>query len=80
MDIDAMLRTPVSRILIAIILGLGIPALFYNVCNTSKCIIVQGPPPDTIRNRIYSNGGKCYKFNPYARTCPINENCKKTTQ
>ena len=63
------LNSKEGRIILSIIWGLGLSALFRRACVGRKCIIIKGPHPDTIANKIFKFNNKCYKYNPYSVTC-----------
>ena len=56
-------------IIISIIWGLGLSALFRKACKGRNCIVVKGPNPDKIKNNIYGFNNKCYNYEPYSVTC-----------
>ena len=58
-----------GKILISIILGLGLSALFRKVCNDRTCIIVKGPPINEVENSIFSLESKCYKYKAKTAKC-----------
>lgn len=64
-----MLQTPFGSILVSIILGLGIAALFRKACDDKKCIVIQGPPQDEIGRYYYKIDQDCYKYTPVAAEC-----------
>jgi len=58
-----------GRIIISIILGLGISALFRKVCNDRNCLIIKGPPIGSVINNVYNFEDKCYKYRVKAVKC-----------
>jgi hypothetical protein len=57
------------QILISIIWGLGIAMFFRKSCNGRSCIIIRGPKPDDMHNKIYSFDNKCYKYTAKTTSC-----------
>lgn len=58
-----------GKMLISIILGLGLSALFRKVCNDRDCIVIKGPKIDDVESNIYNFDGKCYKYKALATSC-----------
>lgn len=58
-----------GKTVISVIVGLGIAALFRKVCNDRSCIIIKGPPIDTVEKNIYSFDGRCYKYKAKSTSC-----------
>jgi len=60
-----------AKILISIIWGLGFATLFRKACKGRNCIVINGPKPSEMENKIYRFDNKCYKYKA------INTKCKK---
>lgn len=56
-------------ILISIIWGLGLAALFQRACHGKNCIVKKAPHPDTISGKIFQFEEQCYKFKPRVTNC-----------
>ena len=63
-----LLDTRTGQIMISIILGLGLAALFKKSCEGGKCIVFQAPSKDITKN-IYKQDSKCMKFKSEATKC-----------
>ena len=61
--IDKILKSKHGKIIISIIWGLGLAALFRKVCEGRKCLVIKGPKPEEVDNKIYKFDDKCYKYN-----------------
>jgi hypothetical protein len=68
-NIKRLLYTPVGKILISVILGLGMASLFRTVCNNQNCMEFRGPIIDDVKDRIFQYGDDCYKYKQRATTC-----------
>ena len=66
---DNMTKDKYGKIIISIIWGLGLAALFRRVCKGRNCIVIKGPKPKEIDNKIYKFDEKFYKYNAYASSC-----------
>jgi hypothetical protein len=58
-----------GQIIISLILGLGLAALFQRVCKDGNCIIVQGPPLEEVENKIFKQEDKCYRYKAESTKC-----------
>lgn len=63
------LDTKHGRIIISIIWGLGLSALFRKACKGRNCLLIKGPNPAEIKDNIYEFNNKCYNYQPYSVTC-----------
>lgn len=68
-NIHKLLKTKASAIIMSIVLGLGLAALFRRVCDGSKCIIVEGPDVKETDGVYYKIDKDCYKYTPVASEC-----------
>lgn len=66
---DNMTKDKYGKIIISVIWGLGLAALFRRVCEGRNCIVIKGPKPKEIDNKIYKFDQKCYKYNSYPSSC-----------
>jgi hypothetical protein len=73
MEIQSLLKklnTPVGRIIISVLLGLGLASIFRNSCYSKKeCIAFTAPKMSDIENQVYKFNDKCYTFHLTSRTC-----------
>lgn len=69
--ISNLLSTREGKIILSIIWGLGLSALFRRACKGRTCIIIKGPKPNEMHNKIYKFDNKCYKYTA------VNTKCKK---
>ncbi len=61
--------TSEGKIILSIIWGLGLSALFRKACKGRSCIIIKGPKPEEMNNKIYLFDEKCYKYSAVNTTC-----------
>jgi|TARA_R110002012_G_scaffold237647_1_gene411373 hypothetical protein len=66
-----LLYSPVGKIFISIILGLGLATLFRKACNNRSCLVFHAAPLDKIKGQVFQYGEKCYKFSPKAESCEL---------
>lgn len=67
--IKDFLKSRKGQILISIIWGIGLAALFRRGCANNKCLVIKGPNPEEVAKSIYKSNGKCYKYSPYITRC-----------
>lgn len=70
---EKFLKTPNGRYIISLILGLGLASFFRYICKEKECLDFIGPPVTEIKDKIYKNGDKCYKYIPRATECSANK-------
>ena len=73
MNFDRLLNTPLGKIFISIMLGIGIACLFRQVCNEKNCIRFEGVVISDIHDKIYKHDEKCYKYVAKPTTCNKNK-------
>lgn len=56
-------------IFISVLLGLGLASLFRQTCVNGKCIVIQGPPLQETKNKIYKIDNECYKYSAVSTIC-----------
>jgi len=56
MNFKRLLYTPIGKILISIVLGIGLATLFRKVCNDKNCIVYNVPVIQDIDNKVYKHG------------------------
>jgi hypothetical protein len=64
----------------SIILGFGLATLFRTVCKGKNCVILQAPPMDEIKDKIFKHNNKCYKFIPVTTKCNANMKIVETVE
>lgn len=64
-----LLKSDTGRKVVSFVIGLGLAALFRNVCKDGNCIIVQGPPLEEVENKIFKMESKCYRYKAEAAKC-----------
>lgn len=69
--LDKILNTKKGRIVISIILGFGLAALFKRECR-NRCIVRRPPKSSQVENNIYKHDNKCYKYQSEITTCSTN--------
>lgn len=67
MGLFTILDTETGQVMVSIILGLGLAALFQNICNSEHCFVYQSP--NNIDGRIFSQNGKCYTYSKEPIAC-----------
>jgi hypothetical protein len=69
MNIKRLITSPIGKIVLSIILGVGLASLFRKVCNDKNCITFNGAVIKDIDGKTYKHGEKCYKYSASPYKC-----------
>jgi hypothetical protein len=58
-----------GKIIISIILGIGLAALFKTACKGRNCIIKHAAPYDEIKDAVIKHDTECYTYNLEQTKC-----------
>tara|TARA_B110000908_G_C10184096_1_gene417145 strand:+ start:1020 stop:1250 length:231 start_codon:yes stop_codon:yes gene_type:complete len=61
--------SPYAKIIISIIWGIGLAAIFRKVCKGRECIIITAPDVKEFETGVYGFDNKCYTFKSKVTTC-----------
>lgn len=64
-----LLASPTGKVIMSIIWGLGLAALFRRACTGRSCIVYKSPHPSKIQGRIFKHNGQCYKYTTRRANC-----------
>lgn len=67
--ISDVMKDSKGSVLISVLLGLGLAALFKKVCKGDRCIVVRPPDRGDIAKFVYKIEKDCYKYTPYVVPC-----------
>tara|TARA_B100001093_G_C26839717_1_gene1019978 strand:+ start:762 stop:986 length:225 start_codon:yes stop_codon:yes gene_type:complete len=67
--IKKVLDNKAGQIIVSVLLGLGLAALFRKVCDNDNCIIINSPPREEIENKIFTMNNRCFRYKPEATQC-----------
>ena len=68
-SLKKMFESNIGSIVISIILGLGLAAIFRRVCTEGNCIVIQGPDVQEVQKYFYKINDQCYKYSPVFSEC-----------
>jgi hypothetical protein len=63
-------RTPTGTLIVSVILGLGLAAVFRRACKGKECVVVRAPPLSHTQGHVYRIEDDCYKYERRAAECP----------
>jgi hypothetical protein len=69
---ENIFKSKTGIVIISIIWGLGLSALFRKSCEGRNCKIIKyvGPNPNEVSNSYYNYGGtQCYNYQPIMTKC-----------
>lgn len=58
-----------GKIIISLIWGFGLAALFRKVCKGRECIIIRGPKPLELDGKVFKFNDKCYAYTSQSTNC-----------
>jgi hypothetical protein len=67
--IKDLLETKMGQIIISVILGLGLAAVFRQVCKGPNCVVVNSPNIQELEKYTYKLNEDCFKYTPYPTAC-----------
>ena len=73
MFIKRALTDNFGSIIISVILGLGLAAVFRRVCSGDGCIVVKAPSAKELNDHVYRIDQSCYKYTPNVVPCKIGD-------
>lgn len=68
-SIVKLLNSEPGLVIISVILGLGLAALFRKACTDNRCIVVRGPDPNEVKKYVWKVNEVCYKYKPVFDEC-----------
>jgi hypothetical protein len=68
-SLKQLLDDKYGSIIISIILGLGLSAIFRKACKNGKCIVLRGPRPKELKGDVYYWYDKCIKYEVVPSKC-----------
>jgi hypothetical protein len=69
MYVDKVLNDKVGSIIISVILGLGLAAVFKRVCKDGNCIVIKAPKLEETDKYYYKIKDDCFKYTPHVVPC-----------
>jgi hypothetical protein len=64
-----VLKDPFGAIIVSVILGLGLAAVFRRACNGNDCVVVRAPNAKELDKYVYQIDQACYKYTPRVVQC-----------
>jgi len=62
LKLDRLINTPVGRMFISVLFGLGLATLFAKVCSDKNCLVFHGPVISEIDGKTFQFGSVCYQY------------------
>lgn len=69
--VNEILDSKQGKIVLSIIWGLGLASLFRRACKGRKCIVIKGPKPEEMDNKVYKFDDKCYLYKSQNTSCKL---------
>jgi hypothetical protein len=71
------LQTKTGSIIVSVIFGLGLAALFRQTCKGERCIVIKSPDVADVEKHTYRYNQECYKYSANIVPCPITNGKEK---
>lgn len=69
MALSDLIKSNEGKIVMSIIWGFGLAAIFRRACKGRSCIIMKGPKPSDMNDKVFSFDKKCYKYTAHNTSC-----------
>jgi hypothetical protein len=73
MFVTKILNDRFGSILVSVILGLGLAAVFRRVCHGDGCVVVRAPDAKELAENVYKTDSSCYRYTPNLVPCPMKQ-------
>ena len=70
MLVKKVLTSNGGSILISVLLGLGLAAMFRRACQGDGCVVIKSPSLKEVKEHVYKVKSDCYKYTPEVVACP----------
>lgn len=67
--LEQIFESLIGRIVISVILGFGLAAMFKKVCKGQSCVLFQSPDLKELDKYYYKIENDCFKYTPYVTAC-----------
>ena len=72
MFVRKIMQDDVGSMVVSVILGLGLAALFQRACKGDACRVIKAPKMSEVQRHVYQvDADSCYKYTPEVIPCPL---------
>ena len=64
-------RTPAGTVIVSVILGLGLAAIFRRACKGNECVVIRAPELSRTQGHVYRIEDDCYTYTRTPAQCPV---------
>ena len=68
-NLQTAIHTPLGKVVVSILLGLGLASIFRRVCEDRQCLVFRPPDAKQVEESVYKHDGQCYKYKATGTTC-----------
>ncbi|AUF82361.1 hypothetical protein TetV_269 [Tetraselmis virus 1] len=72
--LEDLLKNDTGSMMISALLGFGLAAAMFKVCQGRDCIVTKGPNVKYVTSNIWKDGKNCYKYYVQSVDCPEKSN------
>jgi hypothetical protein len=65
-----LLGTDAGAIVVSVLLGLGLAAVFRRACKGDGCVVLRAPDAADVTRYHYKVGEDCFRYTPKVVPCP----------
>ena len=70
MLVKKLVNDKFGAIVVSVILGLGLAALFRRACTGDGCMVIKAPKASDVNKYYYKIDADCFKYTPQIVPCP----------
>lgn len=67
--VKKIMQDKFGSIVISVILGLGLAALFRRACSGDSCIVIKPPDQKDVAGHVFKVDQSCYRYTPNVVPC-----------
>ena len=67
---EAIMNSKAGSVLVSVILGLGLAAIFRRACTGDGCVVLKAPNAADVRKHVWKVDDDCFRYTPRVVECP----------
>lgn len=71
MIVKKVFNNTAGSIIISVLLGLGLAAMFRKACHGDNCVVIKSPNLKDVHENVYKIQSDCYRYTPEVVPCPM---------
>jgi hypothetical protein len=66
---ERLFHTPEGNMILSALFGIGFACIFSQACKGNNCVIINAPPIDDVKNKVFKIQDECYTYTPHIASC-----------